>query len=161
MGLAAAGGSSAVAGAGLSAAGSFVVVGLSFDAGRFAASLLTAGSSMKDELMPGDSVIQKSRQVWKIVAGWIGVFAGGIALVGGIQGEGNPTIAIGGILLGLGSFVAMCLSIRCHRCGARWLWMAVSQQKHLHWWNWLVAQTVCSKCGDDPAVSSSKPLRAP
>jgi hypothetical protein len=114
----------------------------------------------EDVVMIKHSIFTKSGQIWKIVTGWVGVFSGGLALMGGLQGEGSPVIAIGGILLGLGSFAAMCLSVRCRRCGTRWLWMAVSNQKHVQWWKWLVAQTVCPNCGDDPAPASHKPIHA-
>lgn len=107
--------------------------------------------------MPADSAVRKSSQGWKLVAGLAGTFAGGFLLfLIGLPQE-NALAAIGGIVLGLGSFFAMCLSIHCPRCGARWMWIAVSKQQHLGLWNWLCAQKVCPKCGYDPGTGRYAP----
>lgn len=102
--------------------------------------------------MPPDSAVRKSRQGWKISAWVVGTFAGGFLLfVMGVHREDMAT-AISGIALGFGTFLAACLSIRCPRCGARWLWTAMRTQHHVGWWNWLCAQKVCPKCAYDPGT---------
>ena len=99
-----------------------------------------------------NSLITKSSQNWKLTFGGVLSICGFVTLVYGLRGEGNSNtnVAIGGLLLGLLSFVATWFSIRCPRCGAPWLWMAVSKQKHLQWLDWLYDQKVCPKCGHDP-----------
>jgi hypothetical protein len=99
-----------------------------------------------------NSVISKSRQSWKLMAGFAVTCGGGLALTYGLRDPGIPAVAIGGLLLALLSMVTTWFSIRCHQCGARWLWMALSTQRSLQWWDWLEAQKVCPKCGNDPGV---------
>jgi hypothetical protein len=108
-------------------------------------------------IMP-NSVVTKTRQSWKFVVGEITTVIGAVALVLGL-GHGRPVVALGGLLVGLLSTITTWLSIRCPKCRAPWLWMAVSTQKHLQWLDWLYEQKVCPKCGHDPAVPK-EPMEA-
>jgi hypothetical protein len=108
-------------------------------------------------MRPG-SIVPKSRQGWKLVAGIVGNWLGAAALWWGLR-EDKPRFGFGGLLLALVAMVSVAIAIRCRRCGARWLWMAVSTQPDLQWWKWLVAQEVCPKCGHDPGAPA-KPAEA-
>jgi DNA-directed RNA polymerase subunit RPC12/RpoP len=52
-----------------------------------------------------------------------------------------------GIGLGLGAGLITCLAVRCPRCSARWLWMAVSEQSHTRYLKWLAELNACPRCG--------------
>jgi hypothetical protein len=110
--------------------------------------------------MTSTSLIQKSRQSWKLFVGFAGVFLGFSAMVYGLNRLEDPlgmSLTLGGMALDLVAFVSMCVSIHCRACGMRWLWAAVKNQEHLQWVNWLRTQHVCPRCGDDPSVISSPP----
>ena len=103
--------------------------------------------------MPLESVVPKSGQAWKVVSWLVGILGAGAVLLWGFQSStdvGSMVGVLGGALLGLVSLAAMCLSVRCNHCGARWVWMAISTQKVFQWWTWLMSQTVCPKCGNAP-----------
>ena len=97
-----------------------------------------------------DSVVAKSGQAWKLVAGGSVLVIAGCVLAWGLWGGGSTKIAAWALLVGLLSMPATWFALRCPKCGARWLWMAVSKQKSLQWLDWLYAQKVCPRCGHDP-----------
>jgi hypothetical protein len=39
------------------------------------------------------------------------------------------------------------IGIRCPRCGAHWLWLAMTKGDAATWWDRLVRQQACSRCG--------------
>ena len=56
---------------------------------------------------------------------------------------------LGGMVVGLLSLIATWFSIRCPKCRAPWLWMAVSTQNYNRWGDWIFALKACPKCGYD------------
>ena len=103
---------------------------------------------------PRGSIVQTSHQSWKLFGGFIVLFGGFVAMAYGLahlQDRDGFAITLAGIAVGLGGPISAALSIRCQACGARWLWLAVGTQEHSRWLNWLSTQTVCPRCGDDPA----------
>jgi hypothetical protein len=105
------------------------------------------------------TLISKSGQAWKLVLGLCGSGLTFAVMVYGVRGgsaPGNVELAMGSAVLGLSVMAITCLSIRCRKCGMRWLWAAVRYQSHLQWFNWLVAQRTCPRCGDDPSVPADK-----
>ena len=83
--------------------------------------------------MPPDDVkpvLQLSGQVGKVYRGTVGEWVGGAivaaAVFGGVKGLMPPTMTLAllipGLVLGIGSFVYQCVSIRCPSCGLRWFW---------------------------------------
>jgi hypothetical protein len=97
-----------------------------------------------------ESLVAKSGQTWKLGLGLSGILAGsGIMFVGlsRLRVGGTP-YALTGMALGVVAGIAACVSIRCSKCGMRWLWAAVRNQDQLQWLNWLLAQRVCPRCGD-------------
>ena len=102
-------------------------------------------------IMPPNSIVPKSRQGWKLALGVAAIYLVGATLWWGIhrqKGEFELAGLLGFVLV----IIAVPLSISCRQCGARWLWIAVKTQRHNQWWYWLLAQTVCPKCGCDPGM---------
>ena len=104
------------------------------------------------------SIIVRSKQAWKLVVGFTLLAVGFAVMVLGVQGGEAPGKAelalVGMVIIGSGGVWA-CLSIRCRVCGMRWLWSAVRNEDHRQWLNWLMAQRVCPRCGDDATTASS------
>jgi len=89
------------------------------------------------------SVLARTDQVWKVLVAVCVVFVGGATLFYGVvsntpNGAGSLWI-VGGMLLTFAGLAYACLSVRCAKCGARWVWMAVSQQGSSEYGTWLVA----------------------
>ena len=95
------------------------------------------------------SIVVKTRQAWKLYLGSVLTIICGIAMFKGFQGAGNPILAVGGMVVGLATFVGTWFTIRCPNCRAPWVWMAVSAKKHNQWAEWLYALKACPKCGYD------------
>ena len=103
--------------------------------------------------MSGNSLILRSGQGWKLLAGGTALVIGFGGMVFGLQELREPrgiAFALGGMAIGILAMVLTCLLIRCETCGMRWVWAAVRNQDHQQWVNWLVAQRVCPRCGYDP-----------
>jgi hypothetical protein len=99
-----------------------------------------------------NAVVAKSGQDWKIHVFFAASMIGGVLMLCGLRIHTNAGFLVcmlSGVLLELGSLAAVCLAVRCPRCGARWFWMAVSSQKSDQWLKWLYAQSECPKCGYD------------
>jgi hypothetical protein len=61
-----------------------------------------------------------------------------------------PALVVGALILG----IWLCLSIRCPRCKAKIVWIAVSRQSTQTWLFWLLQLTSCPKCNFDPCEPS-------
>lgn len=96
-----------------------------------------------------NSVLAKTGQTWKLIAGVVGLVGGSGAMFFGLSrlSHGGMPWALGGIALGAVVGVWACVSVRCGRCGMRWVWKAIRTQEQLQWLNWLTAQRVCPRCG--------------
>lgn len=111
------------------------------------------------------SVIRKTHQTWKLIV-WLGMTVlGGVSLWQGLHtlsrpaGESAPWI-LGGTAIILLGFAFSSVTIRCPRCSAHWLWMALSGQPEPRWLTWLMAQPVCPECaypGPEPHASGDEP----
>ena len=103
---------------------------------------------MEDELESPRSAIQVAGQVWKIrffdgllVASGIGIFLGETVESFGLR------YTLLGTLVGIISFIGVCMFVRCPRCSAAWYWMAVSEQPVGSWQGWLNNLSECPHCG--------------
>lgn len=100
--------------------------------------------------MHEESVIRKTGQWWKLILAFCGILAGGFLMFGGRLVLGSTQTAvfvvIGGVFLGLASFVYGCFAIRCPNCGVRWVWLGVSGKSSGQWLEWLLNQSSCPKC---------------
>ena len=106
--------------------------------------------------MLNSSLIQKSRQSWKLIVGFAMVLLGFVVMAYGLsrlEEPGGVAFALGGMATDIVAFIMMSVSICCRACGMRWLWAAMKNQDQLQWLNWLLAQRVCPRCGDDPSRS--------
>ena len=97
-----------------------------------------------------DSLVAKTGQTWKLAVGVFGLLTGFVTMLFGLSrlSHGGVLYALSGLVLGVATAVAACISVRCCHCGMRWLWAAVRNQDQLQWLNWLLAQRVCPRCGD-------------
>ena len=108
------------------------------------------------------SLIVRSGQMWKIVLAYILLF-GGLACAGAglFQLTQSPDSLSIVLLVLIGPLVAIaggafaCFTVRCQRCGAPWLWWAVSRQNSGEWVLWLMSLAVCPNCGDNPGETTS------
>ncbi len=111
-------------------------------------------------LFPPESIVSKSGQSWKFGAGVAVQFAGLGTFYWCMSGdEPSPLLALGSLAVGLVTTFASWFCVKCERCGARWLWMAVSTQSTPDWLPWLGRLTECPKCGygGDPTTEQPPP----
>ena len=98
------------------------------------------------------SVLARSGQLWKVIGGVSAILIGGTALVYGIASDtadgGGLLWIFAGMFLVFGGLAFACLAVRCPKCGARWVWMAVSQQSSSNYGVWLVALSECPRCAE-------------
>jgi endogenous inhibitor of DNA gyrase (YacG/DUF329 family) len=73
--------------------------------------------------------------------------------------DGSTARALIALLLALLSMVVAVISVRCPRCGAPWLWIAISKKDIRSWGKWLFYMTECPVCGggSGSAKAASKP----
>jgi hypothetical protein len=91
------------------------------------------------------NIITASGQRWKVILGSL------LALPAVYLAVFERSAADEKLLLGLastfGAFAFTCASVRCPVCRARWVWMAVNEQKHNRFVLWLMQLQNCPKCG--------------
>ena len=98
------------------------------------------------------SVIKKTGQIWKGAASAALVIGGFLVMMVGLLtlSSGRPSVtfglAIAGIMLGAAGFIFACASVRCPKCGARWLWLAIRYQPAGLWLLWVMNQQRCPTC---------------
>src|SRR5688572_23535265 len=86
-----------------------------------------------------ESVHAASGQIWKLwVAGTAFVLSGLSMIVSqqSVFEELEPFrvwATIGSMLFGLGSLAFASLAVRCPSCGARWVWIAISELDYRTW----------------------------
>lgn len=105
------------------------------------------------------SILWTSEQFWKFVTGILVALFGFVMMAYGLNdldGKLGVTFALVGMAVDLAGFLAICLFVQCPSCGMRWLWAAMRNQDHRQWFNWLVAQRECPRCGYDPAKRGQK-----
>src|SRR6266545_452903 len=61
---------------------------------------------------------------------------------------------LSGMVLTLGGLLFACIGVRCPKCRARWVWMAVSERCSTTYGTWLIALSACPRCGDDGSKTS-------
>jgi endogenous inhibitor of DNA gyrase (YacG/DUF329 family) len=101
------------------------------------------------------SIVGKTHQTWKLLAGFAGLMIGFLLMTIGLHGaraDKNVGLVLAGLSLEVLTTIAACLSVQCPVCGARWLWSALRHQHSSAWLMWLRAQRVCPACGDDPGT---------
>jgi hypothetical protein len=96
------------------------------------------------------SVLAKTGQLWKLWTALGGLAIGGMVLFYGLaMGTGDGAggwWALAGTLMVFASLGFACASVSCPKCGARWVWMAVSQRDSGEYGAWLVALSSCPTC---------------
>jgi hypothetical protein len=100
------------------------------------------------------SFVLATHQYWKLIAAGALVVVSAIAIVVGgrdVRSVWGMRLAITGIAVGLASLIALFLAVRCPRCGARLVWLAVKEQSAGNWLPWLLQLRSCPKCRFDPA----------
>ena len=103
--------------------------------------------------IPGESLLKRTNQAWKLRAMHLGLAVSGCELIVGqwiaerLAGNDSVLVALSGVVLGLGAIAFACLTIRCSACGSRWLWCAVTTQPSGNWLAWLHSQQSCPTCG--------------
>jgi uncharacterized membrane-anchored protein len=99
-----------------------------------------------------NSIIKKTRQMWKLKLGFSLTLLGAVALFGGIGILNKPPTAmnailiIGGLVVGLSSFIFLIVAIRCPHCRAPWFWQGISGHSSSNWLAWLISRAECPKC---------------
>ncbi len=98
-----------------------------------------------------NAVLRRTGQLWRIQSAICVVLVGGVLLFYGIAAstaESNGLLWIlAGIVLTFGGLFFACVSVRCPRCHARWVWMAVSERSSSTYGTWLAALSAGPRCG--------------
>jgi hypothetical protein len=105
-------------------------------------------------LVSDSSLLRSSGQTWKVAVCLAGVAMGIVMMGYGLaesRANEHSKLTLVGVALGFGALVLASWSVRCKACGMRWMWAALREQSCARWLNWLLAQCVCPRCGDDPA----------
>ena len=97
-----------------------------------------------------NSIMSRTGQNGKGFIGLLGIVVS-VALIGYVIYHGQTNALAFDLLglsmvLGIVGFAYPLLSIRCPRCGDRWLWRAASTKPHPHALRWLAEQERCPKC---------------
>jgi DNA-directed RNA polymerase subunit RPC12/RpoP len=95
-----------------------------------------------------DSIIYRTGQVWKLqslLGAGISAATMLIAYLYGDSGWFMPLIYFATVLAAVS--LATPFFIRCPNCGVRWFWLATSKKHAEGWYNWLVSQSKCPRCG--------------
>lgn len=51
------------------------------------------------------------------------------------------------VILMFGALALASWTVRCPTCGARWVWIAVSERDHRDWLPWALGLEFCPRCG--------------
>jgi len=100
-------------------------------------------------------VIAQSNQTWKVIIGIVLLITGSAAcfIVTYMAASHSPTITqwyglqVVGMLVGMAGFVYLCTGVRCPRCGARWIWMAVTGKLGHKSLDAILTLERCPRCG--------------
>jgi hypothetical protein len=98
------------------------------------------------------SILAISGQLTKAAVSLTLFLAGGLLTFMGAFGrvssspETQLVLATAGILVALGAGIYGVTSIRCPKCGARWLWLAVSKSGASSWLATLLSRDKCPVC---------------
>src|SRR5918993_5007121 len=99
------------------------------------------------------NLIRRSGQTWKIAVGGLCLVVAAIA-TGLAQldpppfGTAPEWTALVSAVFGLGAVVFGSRAVRCPDCGARWVWIAVSERDHNEWIQWLLMLHAVGICSD-------------
>ncbi|MFT3926637.1 MAG: hypothetical protein QM778_29100 [Myxococcales bacterium] len=105
-------------------------------------------------------LIKKTGQAWKVKLGFAALIGGDLVRRYGSGHRGQFHLVPLGLLLGLTGLVYAWLAVRGHACGARWIWMAMSEQPLRTWGKWLFDLQACPRCGVEPAMRTGSGSRA-
>ena len=90
--------------------------------------------------------------MWKLGLAALALTVAGIGmmlsktLIDSISAGRFATVMLACVVMALGALVFACIAIRCPRCRAPWVWMAVSGQGHGVWLPWLMSLRQCPRC---------------
>ena len=99
-----------------------------------------------------NSIVKKTRQMWKLNLSFILLLLGSASVFWGIRTAETKTnyltviLIIGGLIISLSSLIFVIVSVRCPNCKAPWFWQGISGQSPSNWLIWLLARTECPKC---------------
>ena len=103
--------------------------------------------------MSGATLIRRTGQWWKLQVAFGMLLVGGASMFFGLRNlERQPwwipaVLVLGGIVVVFGSLVFGCIAVRCPKCRAPWIWMAVKGQESGQWLQWLLSLSKCPRCG--------------
>ena len=98
------------------------------------------------------SIIKHSGQMWKLGLAATTLALAGIGMVvsemfvRSISTDQYVAAMMSSGVVALGSLAFACAAVRCPRCQAPWVWMAVSGQAHSAWLPWLMSLGQCPRC---------------
>ena len=118
-------------------------------------------ANMTGHVSPTKSFVEATGQLRRLRASvWIIVVLGFllVVLIKQMAAQADMSTALFvSMLITLTAQIAVatwaCITIRCPRCRARLIWMAVRQQSMSRWMNWLRTQTTCPVCHFRPEDS--------
>lgn len=109
------------------------------------------------------SIIRSTGQIWKVRVWAFGTLASFAAVLVAfllLSFPRNNVLFLGANLFGtvliISSFLFAIVSIRCPKCGTRWVLRAVFKKHGTNWYDWLADQTVCPVCGYNAEPASGE-----
>jgi hypothetical protein len=98
------------------------------------------------------SILAISGQLARATISLVLFLAGGLLTIVGSLGWVSSSavtqfaLATAGIVIALGAGIYAATSIRCPKCGARWVWLAVSKSHASSWMATLLGRDKCPVC---------------
>ncbi len=92
------------------------------------------------------NVIKTSRQRWQVAVGGL-LLLPSAYLAFFDRGATHELLTLFWVLCAVGALAFTGTGVRCPACRARWVWMAVSKQRHNAWLPWLLKLESCPSCG--------------
>lgn len=99
-----------------------------------------------------DSITYCSGQAWKLNVLYLGAPLAALLMAWSVSLEGAMPDGYHMLLMLLSTMLAFvvimfpCLSIKCPVCGARWLWLAISEKHEPGDFKWLLTRLACPVC---------------
>lgn len=119
----------------------------------------TVADEAEAAAVDGQPLLTATGQLWKLGSAGVSLIVGNLLLWLHVsvvpRGGLGMMLSVAGSGLALLGLAFCCVAVRCPRCGARWVWWAVSRQSLNEGWRWLTRLRRCPNCGYTPTAGGA------